>query len=1000
MAQDNKQIDESQYSRQIFVLGKKAMQAMQNSNILISGMNGVGVEIAKDVILAGVNSVTVHDTKLTTNFDLGTQFYLTEEDIGKNRVECVHKLAELNSHVKVTATTDDLINILSTSSFTVAVFTDLRTLEEQIMINKLTRERNIKCIIANTYGGFANIFCDFGNNFLVEDTDGEEAKTGVITSITETDKGFVITTAEAHNLTSDDVIRIQFANKETDSGTNNVPDIKVKKFVDRCSFLVDSSTKLSTGTMSNTTLNQVKQTKVLNFKPLSEAIENPEIVTTNVHDFSLPTTLHAIFRALSGFESKHGKYPELWNDDDANELYTLTSAIFPDVKKDTVINISHTLRGQLCPITGFIGGICAQEVMKACSGKFHPIFQWLYYDITEILVELAKSKPVIDLTKSTRYDSQRFVFGDEYQKKLEAANIFIVGSGAIGCEHLKNFALMGIGNMIITDMDTIEKSNLNRQFLFRNSDIGKPKSTTAAEAIMKINPHIKVIAQQNFVGVETLNIYDETFFQKLTCVTNALDNVKARLFVDSLCIANSKPLLESGTLGTKGNIQTVIPYLTESYGSTVDPPEKEVPVCTLKNFPYLIDHTIQWARDFFAGIFEQMPANAVKYLKDKESIRTLSPTELIDVVANIKQICENYPRSYRDCINYGYKTWHKMFRDDIQQLIHKFPADTKTSEGVPFWTGTKKCPKPMSFDANSEFDVQFVTTFANLWANVFSVQIENDQSITDYMKSLTPPTFVPSDDVKISASEEEEKERVKANTVDVSNIHIDDIIKNLPQLENKDLDKIMSLSFEKDDDTNFHIDFIAATANLRGANYGIPQADRHKIKGIAGKIIPAIATTTALVSGLVSVELYKVLLELKNIESYRSVFANLALPYFGFSEPAAVKKSKIKDLEFSMWDSLKFNNMTVANLMKNITEKYKLTVSSITVGSMILYSDFQSEGAKRNKLNKLITDVYTDIGKNQPQSPLLINILVTDSDDEGTDKEGDEYDLPLCKIYF
>jgi len=66
------------------------------------------------------------------------------------------------------------------------------------------------------------------------------------------------------------------------------------------------------------------------------------------------------------------------------------------------------------------------------------------------------------------------------------------------------------------------------------------------------------------------------------------------------------------------------------------------------------------------------------------------------------------------------------------------------------------------------------------------------------------------------------------------------------------------VEFEKDDDSNFHIDFMAATANLRARNYSIAEADRFKIKMIAGKIIPAIATTTAMVVGAVGLEIYKV----------------------------------------------------------------------------------------------------------------------------------------------
>lgn len=63
--------------------------------------------------------------------------------------------------------------------------------------------------------------------------------------------------------------------------------------------------------------------------------------------------------------------------------------------------------------------------------------------------------------------------------------------------------------------------------------------------------------------------------------------------MDQRCVLYQKPLLESGTLGTKGNTQVVVPHLTESYGSSRDPPEKETPSCTVKNFPNMIQHTIQ-----------------------------------------------------------------------------------------------------------------------------------------------------------------------------------------------------------------------------------------------------------------------------------------------------------------------------------------------------------------------------------------------------------------------
>ncbi len=158
-------------------------------------------------------------------------------------------------------------------------------------------------------------------------------------------------------------------------------------------------------------------------------------------------------------------------------------------------------------------------------------------------------------------------------------------------------------------------------FLLRRSwDVQQPKSRVAANAALAMNPNLNIEAHENRVGAETEEIYNDDFFENLDGVANALDNIEARTYMDRRCVFYRLPLLESGTLGTKGNTQVVIPDLTESYSSTRDPPEKSIPICTLKNFPNQIEHTLQWARDLFEGTFTQVPQSALQYLVEPDFV--------------------------------------------------------------------------------------------------------------------------------------------------------------------------------------------------------------------------------------------------------------------------------------------------------------------------------------------------------------------------------------------
>lgn len=168
-----------------------------------------------------------------------------------------------------------------------------------------------------------------------------------------------------------------------------------------------------------------------------------------------------------------------------------------------------------------------------------------------------------------------------------------------------------------------------------------------------------------------------------------------------------------------------------------------------------------------------------------------------------------------------------------------------------------------------------------------------------------------------------------------------ELVKKLPAPSSLVGYRLNPVEFEKDDDTNHHIDFITAASNLRAMNYKINPADRHTTKQIAGKIIPAIATTTSLVTGLVCLELYKVIDGKNKLEDYKNGFVNLALPFFGFSEPIAAKKNKYGNVEWTLWDRFEFkNDPTLKEIVDWFHKEHSLDVTMVSQGVSMIWSSF------------------------------------------------------------
>lgn len=210
--------------------------------------------------------------------------------------------------------------------------------------------------------------------------------------------------------------------------------------------------------------------------------------------------------------------------------------------------------------------------------------------------------------------------------------------------------------------------------------------------------------------------------------------------------------------------------------------------------------------------------------------------------------------------------------------------------------------------------------------------------------------------------------------------------------------KLTPVEFEKDDDTNHHIDFITAASNLRAANYKIEQADRHKTKFIAGKIIPAIATTTALVTGLVVLELYKIIDGKDDIEQYKNGFVNLALPFFGFSEPIASPKVEYKGPNGKVtldkiWDRFELEDVTLRELMDDF-EKRGLTITMLSSGVSLLYASFFQAAKLKERYPMKLSQLVEFITKKpipEHQKEVIFEVVTEDAD-------GEDVEVPYLKV--
>lgn len=396
----------------------------------------------------------------------------------------------------------------------------------------------------------------------------------------------------------------------------------------------------------------------------------------------------------------------------------------------------------------------------------------------------------VDLTEQFKR-----LHGFELFSRIFNCRVLVVGSGGIGCELLKTLVLTGFRLITVVDLDTIELSNLNRQFLFRQHHIGRGKALVAKEAIEQICPAATISAHHG--SIKDRSKFPLSWWRQFDLVMSALDNADARRYVNNVCQTLGKTVVESGTAGYLGQSTVVLPRRTECFDCRPKQAAKTYPVCTIRTTPSALIHCVVWAKDLlFASLFGQA--------REELDMPATNEHASEAVIANLNDESRGFKRLRalaRDN-NFPKQLFMEVFGKDIGALLDMSELWTERRAPVPM------TEQDLSSASHSQSRDQQSVWPISEWIDLFC----------NSARRMAVRAFPPS-----SSSETEFFEQF----------------------------------FDKDDDDA--LDFVASAANIRAHIFGIAMNSRFELKAMAGNIIPAIATTNAMAAGLMVIQATNVL---------------------------------------------------------------------------------------------------------------------------------------------
>ena len=756
-------------------------------------------------------------------------------------------------------------------------------------------------------------------------------------------------------------------------------------------------------------IEEIIKPKNMRYESFEKTLENP---FNNDYDYvnHQKKFIFLVFMALMEFYNKNKRLTFLQDKKDFEEIKLLTRQIYDDLKRNNskifeeddivfneniIKNISFSSSAEIPSMTSLIGGIVCQEIIKS-TGKFRPINQWKILDFLQF-----SSNNDIEMNNNinkakTKYDEIISVFGEKVVEKVQNLIILLCGAGALGCELLKNLALLGISNSVmVIDDDNIEISNLNRQFLFQEKHKGMSKASIACSSAKEINNDFKCNYYVKRISPENKNIFNKSYFLDVDFVLGAIDSQDGNYYLAKQCELFEKIFIKGATKGPEGKVESFIPNITCSYNDLEIEQEEEEksPSCTRREFPGKIEDCLDNGRDLFDEYFVTLIIDFVKIINGETTLKKLEVENAINkfnilnkilyfikynsnLENNNKNINEN--NLGKELIKYGLEEFYKLFTMEIKDIFKKHPHNDN-EESIEFWKN-KRIPSELQFNIKDKLSLDLLFNFIKIFSKMLNIdfpllknKIAFKSKVETCLNEMTNDDYINN----IITDPETLFETISKEIQDIKNNHF--LLEKIKDIK--------PVNFEKDNLNLGHILFVHNFANLKAKSYRIPCCNKFYTLEYVGKIAPTTITSTAVVGGYMTLQMIRIVINQLNSwgkENYLSkdfeeiddeelkenglhnFYCNLKTNDYFLEEFYKEKFGGVWEVNnliphhFSRWYKiLEKGNKTLGEFINYIKEKYQIEITLIL--SAEDDKSFYKKPKRKRRLNKNLEETMKKI---------------------------------------